>query len=86
LPGFRPDGRAVIGALDVFLMTSEFEGLPIALLEAMALGKPVVATSVGGVPEAVTGGKEGFLSPVGDVESIASRVFQLVGDSDLRKG
>ena len=84
LPGFRPDGRAVIGALDVFLMTSEFEGLPIALLEAMALGKPVVATSVGGVPEVVMDGKEGFLLPVGGVESIASRVLQFVGDAALR--
>lgn len=84
LPGFRPDGRAVIGALDVFLMTSEFEGLPIALLEAMALGKPVVATSVGGVPEAVTNGKEGFLFLVGEVEAIASKVLHLIRDAELR--
>lgn len=84
LPGFRPDGRAVIGALDLFLMTSEFEGLPIALLEALALGKPVVATAVGGVPEVVTEGQEGFLLPIGDVASIASRVLHLVEDAALR--
>jgi L-malate glycosyltransferase len=84
LPGFRPDGRAVIGALDLFLLTSRHEGLPIALLEAMALGKPTVATSVGGVPEAVTDGREGFLYPVGDVAGLAAGVVRLVHDEGLR--
>lgn len=84
LPGFRPDGRAVLGAVDVFLMTSEFEGLPIALLEAMALGKPVVATAVGGIPEAVTESREGFLLPVGEVGALAERLARLARDGDLR--
>jgi glycosyltransferase involved in cell wall biosynthesis len=84
MPGFRPDGRAVIGALDVFLTTSGYEGLPIALLEAMALGKPVVATAVGGVPEAVVDGREGFLFPVGAVDLMATQVLRMAGDPGLR--
>jgi glycosyltransferase involved in cell wall biosynthesis len=86
VPGFRSDGRAVIGALDLFLMTSAYEGLPIALLEAMALGKPVVATAVGGIPEAVTDGREGFLHGVGETGALAAAVLRLLGDDVLRQG
>jgi glycosyltransferase involved in cell wall biosynthesis len=85
VPGLRPDGRAVIGALDLFLMTSAFEGLPIALLEALALGRPVVATAVGGVPEAVTDGREGFLLPAGATEQLAAAVLRLLDDATLRR-
>ena len=49
-------------------MTSEFEGLPIAMLEAMCLSKPIVASAVGGIPEVVRHGEEGFLTAIGDVE------------------
>ncbi|HWR97732.1 MAG TPA: glycosyltransferase [Candidatus Methanoperedens sp.] len=84
LPGFRPDGRALIGALDLFLMTSAFEGLPIALLEAMALGKPVVATPVGGIPEAVVDGGAGLLRGVGDTGALAEAVLWLLRDDALR--
>lgn len=84
MPGFRPDGRRVLGLADVYLMTSEFEGLPIALLEAMALGKPVVATCVGGIPEAIEDGREGFLAPVGGVDELARRTAQLLDDPSLR--
>ena len=83
--GFRPDGRAVIGAMDVFLMTSGYEGLPIALLEAFALGRPVVATAVGGVPEALVDGREGFLCGAGETEALARAVLRLVGDTTLRR-
>lgn len=85
VPGFRPDGRAVIGAMDLFLMTSAFEGLPIALLEALALGKPVVATAVGGVPEAVSDGREGLLRSAGATEALASAVLRLLDDETLRR-
>jgi glycosyltransferase involved in cell wall biosynthesis len=85
LPGFRPDGRRVIGAMDVFLMTSEYEGLPVAVLESMALGVPVVATAVGGVPEAVRDGLEGLLAPVGGIELLAGHVERLAGDPELRR-
>jgi glycosyltransferase involved in cell wall biosynthesis len=84
LPGFRPDGRRVLGLLDVYLMSSEFEGLPIALLEAMALAKPVVATAVGGVPEAVQDGAEGFLAPAGAVDDLTLHLIHLLDDPALR--
>jgi glycosyltransferase involved in cell wall biosynthesis len=78
LPGFRADGRRLMGLMDIYLMMSEFEGLPIALLEAMALGKPVVSTAVGGIPELVQSGREGLLVPVGDTAAAAGHVVQLL--------
>jgi glycosyltransferase involved in cell wall biosynthesis len=85
MPGFRPDGRRVMALMDVFLMTSEFEGLPMALLEAMALRKPVVATAVGGIPEVVNSGDEGFLTPVGAVDELAECTTNLLNDHQLRR-
>ncbi len=85
MPGFRPDGRRVMALMDIFLMTSEHEGLPMALLEAMALSKPIVATSVGGIPEVVKNGAEGFLTPVGAVDELAGYTVKLLGDPRLRR-
>jgi glycosyltransferase involved in cell wall biosynthesis len=85
LPGFRADGRAVIGAMDVFLMTSAFEGMPVALLEAMTLGRPVVATAVGGIPEAVSDGRDGFLCGTGDIGALVQAVLRLLDDEPLRR-
>jgi glycosyltransferase involved in cell wall biosynthesis len=84
LPGFRADGRRILALLDLFLMTSEYEGLPIALLEAMTLGVPVVATAVGGIPEAVTDGQEGCLAPMGAVADLAGHALQLLSEPELR--
>lgn len=84
MPGFRADGRRLMGLMDIYLMTSAYEGLPIALLEAMALGKPVVSTAVGGIPEAVEGGSQGFLAPVGSVETLARHTLRLLEDAALR--
>jgi len=85
MPGFRPDGRRLLGLLDIYLMSSEFEGLPIALLEAMALGKPVVVTPVGGIPELVQPGQEGFLAPVGAIEELTQYTLKLLDDEPLRQ-
>ncbi|HMR68241.1 MAG TPA: glycosyltransferase [Anaerolineae bacterium] len=85
MPGFRPDGRRILGLLDVYLMSSEFEGLPIALLEAMALARPVVATAVGGIPEVVTSGQEGFLTSVGDIDELVRHTIQLLNNPPLRQ-
>jgi glycosyltransferase involved in cell wall biosynthesis len=85
MPGFRPDGRRMLGLMDVYLMCSAFEGLPIALLEAMALGKPVVATAVGGIPEVVQDGQEGFLTPVGAIDTLADHSLNLLADSQRRQ-
>lgn len=85
MPGFRPDGRRALGLVDVYLMSSGYEGLPIALLEAMALGKPVVATAVGGIPELVQNGREGFLTPVAAIDDLASRTLELLDNATLRQ-
>jgi glycosyltransferase involved in cell wall biosynthesis len=73
-----------MGLIDIFLMTSAYEGLPLALLEAMALGKPVVATAVGGIPEVVCHGEEGLLAAVGAVEELTRLVLQLLENPALR--
>jgi glycosyltransferase involved in cell wall biosynthesis len=83
LAGLRVDGRRLLGLMDVCLMTSAYEGLPLALLEAMALGKPVVATAVGGIPEAVRDGVEGRLAPVGAVAALAAAVLDLLARPEL---
>jgi glycosyltransferase involved in cell wall biosynthesis len=65
---------------DIFLMPSTSEGLPVALLEAMAYGKPIVATRVGGIPDVLADGTEGMLVAPGDVAALADAVGTLVGD------
>lgn len=82
--GFRPDATALIGAADLFVLSSLHEGLPISLLEAMALGRPVVATRVGGIPEVVVPGETGMLVDPADVEGLAAEVLSLLGDPDRR--
>jgi glycosyltransferase involved in cell wall biosynthesis len=81
--GFRDDVPLVLAALDVFLLTSLWEGFPLTILEAMATGKPVVATTVSGVPEVVEHGVTGFLTPPKRVEQLATHVVTLLRDSAL---
>ncbi len=69
---------------DVFVLPSHFEGLPIAMLEAMAAGLPIVATSVGGVPEVIEDGTNGFLIQVGDYKALADRILVLARNKRLR--
>ncbi len=84
MTGFRGDGRRLMGLMDIYLMTSAYEGLPIALLEAMALGKPVVATAVGGIPEALESDEQGLLAPPGSVDVLAAHTLLLLEDAPLR--
>ena len=67
---------------DVFLLPSDAESFGLAALEAMACGVPVVGTNVGGLPEVVEDGKNGFLLPVGDVEAMADAVLAIVEDPE----
>ena len=82
--GYHPDPPAVVAGADVFALTSRHEGLPIALLEAMALGVPPVASSVGGVSEVVTDGVDGILLEPGDPDALADALRALAGDAARR--
>jgi len=82
--GFESDVSRYLKAFDVFVLPSLFEGLPISLLEAMASRLPVVASRVGGVPEAVVENVTGFLVEPGDADQLVRRLSELVLRSDLR--
>ena len=84
LPGERTDVAAWLSAFDVYALPSLWEGLPNALLEAMALGLPVVASKVDGVPEAVENGKTGLLVPPSDARSLANALKELAVDPGKR--
>lgn len=85
LLGWRTDVVDLLHAMDVFLLTSLFEGLPRVVLQAMAAGVPVVATAVDGTPEVVEHGRTGLLTPPGDPRAAAERVLQMAGDEELRR-
>jgi glycosyltransferase involved in cell wall biosynthesis len=85
LLGWRRDVRALLGALDVLVLTSLWEGLPRVVLEAMVAAKPVVATWVDGTPEAVKDGSNGFLAEPHDVDALAERVARLALDPGLAR-
>jgi glycosyltransferase involved in cell wall biosynthesis len=72
----------VLGESDVFLFPSHSEGLPNAVIEAMAVGLPVVATRVGGLPDLIRHGENGFLVEVGDVAAMTERVVELLSRPD----
>lgn len=79
------DARPLMQAFDVLALTSDSEGHPLVVLEAMARGLPVVATSVGGISETVQPGVNGYIAPVRGVAEIASALDTLVQDPALRK-
>lgn len=83
--GHRTDLSVIYAATDVLVLSSYTEGVPNVLLEAFAFGKPAVATTVGGVPEVMRDGVDGWLVRPGDCEGIAHRVLQLLKDSVCRQ-
>jgi glycosyltransferase involved in cell wall biosynthesis len=78
--GWRADLDRLYADLDVVVLTSKNEGSPIALIEAMAAGRPVVSTRAGGVEDVVTDGETGVVVPVGDVSAVARAVLDLLED------
>ena len=83
--GFRSDIADVMNSLDVVVHTSvRAEPFGRVILEGMLLGKPVVATAAGGVPELICDGETGFLTPPGDAACLAERLIPLLRDADLR--
>jgi glycosyltransferase involved in cell wall biosynthesis len=85
LLGWRADVPDLLAAMDIFLLTSLFEGLPRVVLQAMAASVPVVATHTGGVAEVVVDGWSGRLVPPGDSSAAADAIVQLAGDADVRR-
>lgn len=83
LPGLQTDTVAYFSAMDIFMMSSQFEGLPIALLEAMSTSCAIVSTKAGGVVEAVRTNVDGLLSEVGDFKELAEHSCKLLSDNDL---
>ena len=81
--GYVADTRLVYLAADVLLMPSLFEGLPMALLEAMAMEVPVVASALDGIGEVVASGTDGFLAPSGSPEGFVAAIDRLLSDPDL---
>jgi len=83
LPGFRPDVLSLLKTFDVFVMPSVTEGLGTSILDAMACGKAVVASAVGGIPEVVAAEETGLLVPARNPTALAAAVVRLLGDRAL---
>lgn len=83
--GFLPNPFPVVQSLDVVVHPAVRDPFPLALLEAMALGRPIVATAVGGIPEMFVDGESGVLAPAGDVPAFAAAVSALLLDQSRRR-
>ena len=80
----REDLSRIMAETDIFVMPSILEGQPLSVVEAMAYGRPIVTTAVGGVPELIQDGVNGLLCPPGDPESLAEKITSMLDDSALR--
>jgi glycosyltransferase involved in cell wall biosynthesis len=78
--GFRTDVARLMRAFDVFVLSTHFEGLPLVVLEAMAMGLPVVATAVNGIPEVIDRDEVGLLFPHEDSAALARHLVALLTD------
>lgn len=83
--GYRTDVPALLARADLLVLSSLWEGLPLAVVEAMAAERAVVATSAGGTPEVVVDGETGLLPPPEDVAALASALERVLADADLRR-
>lgn len=83
--GWKRDTEILFGGLDVVALTSHNEGTPVALIESLAVGTPVVATRVGGVPDVVEDSITGYLVEANDDGAMAERIASLINDQELRE-
>jgi glycosyltransferase involved in cell wall biosynthesis len=83
--GIRRDVPNIMAMLDIVTFSSQWEGLPVALLEGMGMGRPIVSTSVGGIPDVITSSKNGWLVPSGDPQALAEGYLKVLGDPALAK-
>jgi len=83
--GWRSDVAEVMSTFDIFALPSLNEGMGRVLVEAMALGRPIVASNIGGIPDLVVDCENGYLVSVGDVESLAARIRKLLDDPEKRE-
>jgi glycosyltransferase involved in cell wall biosynthesis/GNAT superfamily N-acetyltransferase len=84
LTGFRSDAVRVMASCDAFTLASRWEGLPVAVMEALALGLPIVTTAVGGMAEEFTDGDDALLVPAQDAGALAEAWERIAGDRELR--
>jgi glycosyltransferase involved in cell wall biosynthesis len=82
--GWRTDALKIVSLMDILVHPSLAEGFPRAVMEAMALGRPVVASAVGGLRQLIRDGENGFLVAPGDTPAFVNRITQLAGDASLR--
>lgn len=86
LLGWRRDIPQLLSVFDILVLTSRWEGMPLVFLEAMAAGRPVIASAVCGNHEIIRDGENGFLFPCGDYEALAEKITLLIKNDRLRQG
>ncbi len=84
LPGLQTDTVSYFSAMDIFMMSSAFEGLPIALLEAMSMNCAIVSTMAGGVVEVIRENKDGVLCEVGNIKELSNETLKLINNTQER--
>ena len=82
--GSRNDVPEILASSDIFILSSDWEGFPISIIEAMRAGLPVIASRVGGISEAVIDGRNGYLVPRKDSAALAESIKYLIDDTDKR--
>ena len=85
LPGYCENASRYIPCFNVYAISSHTEGLPMTLLEAMAAGVPVVASSVGGIPSVLDNGRNGYLVPAGDTDALTETLFEVLTNKSEAK-
>lgn len=82
--GFRNDIPNVLKTMDIMIVTSSFEAFPLSVIEAMSMKVPVIATNVGGIPEAIDDGENGMLVPHGNIDALCEAIKYLVNNPETR--